>query len=439
MKKITLAIAIVLSLVGFSATAQGRYGADSAECVKHLSYYREYYNQKNYKDAFPNWKNAYNVCPKTVTENLFIHGTTLVNNEIKAAKGEERAALVDLLLNLQDERASIYPKNSVKTLNNKAIYIANNLQADPERAHKLYLELIDKLGEKSGASLLENNFRAVIQLFDKGAVDADYVFDTYSKTAELLDKYVPANDKEKDAIAQATSNVQGLFLNSKVANCEDMQKLFTPRLEANPEDLTLIRTIVAMLNTADDCTGNDLYFKAVTAMYKLDPSHQSAYALYKMNNARGNTDEAIRYLEEAYNAEDLDNAKRSEYAIELASFAVMKGKSGKAYELANQVISFNDSNAGKAYLIIAQVWAASHCSSDEARTLRYSYMVAVDYFRKAKAADPSLESQVNSLISKYSAYFPTAADAFMYGIADGQTITVSCGGMTATTTAKTNR
>ena len=41
MKKITLAIlTLILALPG-SLFAQGKYGKDSAECIKYLSYYKE--------------------------------------------------------------------------------------------------------------------------------------------------------------------------------------------------------------------------------------------------------------------------------------------------------------------------------------------------------------------------------------------------------------
>ena len=58
MKKTLLAIAAALMFVsGTNVFAQGKYGADSAECIKYLSYYQEYYKQKNYDDKGP-WFNG---------------------------------------------------------------------------------------------------------------------------------------------------------------------------------------------------------------------------------------------------------------------------------------------------------------------------------------------------------------------------------------------
>ena len=47
------------------------------------------------------------------------------------------------------------------------------------------------------------------------------------------------------------------------------------------------------MSMTDDCNSNDIYLKAVTTMYKLEPSANSAYYLFKLHSARGNVDEAI--------------------------------------------------------------------------------------------------------------------------------------------------
>ena len=106
MKKLTsiLMLAVMAAFLGHNASAQGKYGADSAECIKYLSYYQEYYKQKNYDSALPNWRKAYSICPATASQNLFVHGSTLINREIN--KNRKNAAyfnaLVDTLLTLQD-------------------------------------------------------------------------------------------------------------------------------------------------------------------------------------------------------------------------------------------------------------------------------------------------------------------------------------------------
>ena len=54
-----------------------------------------------------------------------------------------------------------------------------------------------------------------------------------------------------------------------------------------------------------------------------------------------------------------------------------------------------------------------------------------------KAADEALAEDANAHIRQYAAYYPQTAEAFMYDFTNGQSYTVSCGGMRATTTVRT--
>ena len=47
---------IVMALSSTSVFAQGKYGADSANCIKYLSFYKDYFKQKSYNEALPNWR-----------------------------------------------------------------------------------------------------------------------------------------------------------------------------------------------------------------------------------------------------------------------------------------------------------------------------------------------------------------------------------------------
>ena len=49
MKKIVVALmTMVMVLAGFRASAQGKWGADSANCIKYLSFYDESYKSKKH-------------------------------------------------------------------------------------------------------------------------------------------------------------------------------------------------------------------------------------------------------------------------------------------------------------------------------------------------------------------------------------------------------
>ena len=441
MRKVTLVFAIFAALfLGNNLFAQGKYGADSAECIKYLSYYKEYYKQKAYDEAVPSWRKAYSICPATSSQNLLIDGTTLVRRLItkNAKNAQYKQALIDTLLTLHDTRAQYYPKYAVTAMNNKGTDMSNYIKDDSQRLFDGYEQIIEANKDQTKATLLLFDLQALIDLYSQGQVDAETVINIYQRNNDILESMNPKNDAEKEQNSNVKNDMGSLFAASKVASCDELIALYTPRYEADPDNLALATSIVKTMNITDDCNSNDLFLKAVTTMYKLEPSAASAYYLYKLHAAKSNVDEAIRYMEEAINSEETDAEKDNEYKYELATFCFKNGQNIKAYENASAVAESSTTLNGKAYFLIANIWGAVRCGGDEIAK-RAPYWVACDYLNKAKAADPTLAEEANRMIGQYSAYFPQAAEAFMYDITNGQSYTVSCGGLRATTTVRTTK
>ena len=440
MKRVFLAaisLMMVLPAARVSAQDMSKYGENATECVKYLSYYKEYYKQKAYDDALPNWRKAYRICPPTANQTMLIDGTALMRRLIaKNAKNPEVVAgLVDTLLTLQDQRAELYPKYAVTALNNKATYAAKYVK-DSKRVYDIYEGVITSLGDKTKASVLFNDFKTAVDLHNAGSLGTEEVLNLYQRNIELLDAIVPASDIEKTQIADFRTNIENLLATSKVASCDQLLELFGPRYEANPNDLALATNIVKMLSLAEDCNSNDLFLNAVTTMYNLEPSAAAAYYLYKLHSAKGNVANAVKYMQEAIDREDSDTKQDASYLYELAVYCFKNGRSATAFEAASKVPAMDETLAGKAYLLIGTIWGSTTCGGDEIAR-RAPYWVACDYMNKAKAADPSLADDANRYIAQYSKYFPPAADAFMYDVTNGQSYTVACGGMRATTTVRT--
>lgn len=442
MKKLTLAIfTIAMAFVGNDLFAQGRYGADSAECLTNLSYYVEYYKQKNYDEAIPYWRKAYKVCPVTASQNMLIDGTVLMRRLIakNANNASYRKELIDSLFALHDVRAEYFPKYAVKAYNAKGIDISNYVKGDYGKLYDLYNEIIALNGNQTKPSIVLFNLNAAIELYKAGKVDAETVLKAYEKDSELLNTYVPANASEASQADKVKKDFEGLFITSKVASCEELIKLFTPRFEENPEDKELVSNILRMMNIAEECTNNELYFKAAEAMYRIEPSAASAYFVYKLNAAKGNTADAIKFLEEAVGqTEEAD--KKVDFTFELAAYCFKQGQFAKAFNTVSNVLEMEgaDDMKGKAYLLMAQIWGSLNCGGDEV-SKRAPYWVACDYAAKAKNADATLAEEANKLIGTYSRYFPQTAEAFMYDVTDGQSYTVSCSGLRATTIVRTQK
>ena len=442
MKKIVLLISVAAMALFSSSivSAQGKYGPDSTECIKYLSYYTEYYKQKNYESALPNWRKAYKYCPPTARYSLLSDGTTLLRNLIQKHGNDPvyKKQLVDSLMTIYDQRVEYWPKYAVSSMNNKALDMYNYLKDDPKALYEGLTEIVSTTKEKTRPNIFLFQLSTAVDLYKDGLLDPESVINVYEKGIEYLGNITAKNDVEKRSIDKTIEDVESLFITSQVASCDNLIALFGPRIEANPNDLSLAKNVVRMMGMTEGCTDNDLFLKAVTTMYQQEPSHTSAYYLYKLYAGRNEVENAVKYMEEAINYPESDNTADAAYLYELATFCFKSGNNAKAFSSALQAVELDASLAGKSYMLIGTIWGSVVCSGNDIEQ-RAKYWVATDYMNKAKAADEALADDANNYIRQYAAYYPQTAEAFMYDVTDGQSYTVSCGGMRATTTVRTQK
>ena len=435
MKKIlTLMFAAVISLAAF---AQGRFGPDSAECVKYLSYYKEYLKQNNNEEAIGPWRKAYALCPATASQNLLLDGQKLMRWAYRKTKdAKARAGYIDTLMALYDARIANYPKTAVTALNNKAIDIVNFKwnENNPQAVYDEMKNIFAATGDKSSDLVYVKLMESAATLYNDGKIGAEQVMSDYTGISETIGKALAAKDDEK--LRKAQKDAETLFMNCGVADCDNLLAMLAPRFEANPDDEDNIRSVVKLLSAAD-CLDSELYLKAVEALYAKDPSAGSAYLLYKLYSRKDEASKAVKYLNEAINNCDPgDSATLASYYFELGAYNYKKaGNPAGAVAAAKKAAELSEDYRGRAYLLIGTIWGTARCGGDEIETIAH-FWVAYDYVTRAKAADASLTAEANALAGQYQAYFPSSADAFMYNLTNGQSYNVSCGALRETTTVR---
>ena len=437
MKKLALLL-LTLVLVA-PAFAQGRFGKDSAECTKYLSYYQELYKQKNLTDAAPFWRKAFSLCPPTASQNMIINGQAIIRQEIAQNKKnpERYKELVDTLLMLNDVRAQYFPKYAVKSLDNKAIDVVNYYAADYEAQYKYLTDILGTIKSEASPVVFVKQMQSCVEMYRNEKLSAEDVMNNYTTISGYLDdKIDSSNDPQYRGAKQ---DVETLLIDSGVASCDNLVALYTPRFEANPTDEALLTNMVKMMSKSE-CMNTELFLKAIVALNEINPTASSVYGLYKLYSSRDENTKAAEALERAIsllNPEDV--ATKAEYTFELATYYFKKcGKAAPAVAKAKEVVEMDESYKGKAYLLIGTIWGGQKCGGDEVNS-RANFWVAVDYLQRAAAADPSVADDANSLAAQYRRYFPKTEDAFFLDITDGSAYTVSCGGMTERTTVRTNK
>ena len=444
--KVFFAMAVALFLVGsVSANAQGKYGKDSAQCVNYLNFYKDYLKQfratksaGNLKEAANQWRGAFKTCPPKASQNLFVDGRTIYQNLIR---GEKDAAaiqgMVDTIMLIHKTRQENFAKSKAAVAENIAFdmltYYGNS---NPEKVVEAINNNIAVSGNKVKADLLVAYMQKASELYQAGKMSGESILKAYTDFSAIIDAQVAANPTEANKTKRGA--FENAFVTSGVATCDNLVAVFTPRFEAEPTNVEVVKPIVSLLGSDSVCVNSDLFLKAVTALHQIEPSYTSSYFLYKLHASKDNADEAIKFLEESIASEESDAVKDGELTMELAVYNFKVGRHAKAVAAAKAAIEKDAAQGGKANLLMANIWAGQKCTAQDMDN-RAKYWVAVDYLNKAKAADETLAEEVNKLSAQYRQYFPKTEDAFMYDLTDGKPYTISCGGMSATTTVRTTK
>ncbi|MBE6224563.1 MAG: hypothetical protein E7122_04980 [Bacteroidales bacterium] len=440
MKKMHVCFTLVVALmfgISVSANAQGKYGKDSAECVSHLNFYKDYLKQGNINEAATQWRGALKYCPPTASQNFYIDGRKIYKSLISknAGNAQLKQSLVDTVMLIHKKRMASFPKSKKNSLENIAYdMIAYYSASAPEKVLAAIEDVVAFTGPKTKVALLVSYMDNAAEMFKKNNLEGEKVLKAYTEYSAIIDGQLKVNPS--DANKEARAAFENAFITSGVATCDNLIAVFTPRYEAEPTNVEVVKPIVSLLGGDSVCVNSELFLKAVTSLHQLEPSHTSSYFLYKLHASKGNVDEALKFMEEAIASEESDNMKDAELLFELAAYNFKNGNHAKAVSAARSAVEKDAAFGGKANLLIANIWAGQRCTANDMDN-RAKYWVAVDYLNKAKAADDSLAEEANKLIATYRNYFPKTEDAFMYDLTDGKPYSISCGGLNATTTVRT--
>jgi len=449
-KSLLVLASVIFMIASIPASAQGKYGKDSAECVKYIGFYEQYVKQKNLKDAAPLWRKAISICPPTARQNMLLDGMKIIRMELAAAQNDpvRQAQLVDTLRMLHQMRVDNYPKYRETALVNMSMdLLTYELQKNPEDVYKVMNETMVTVQDikKIAVTIPVRYVGVATDLFKEGKITAEEMMAAYQIAKEGLAKMkaAAATDEEKAAVAGAEVDTDKLFTGSGVASCENLVAIYEPQYSATPEDKSLLATMVSAF-AAQNCLDEDLFLKAVVSLHKFEPSYNSAYFLFKLYSNKDDHDNAVKSIREAIDYPESDAATDAGYYFELSHYlwkkhnapgeavAAAKNAAKIAVEIGDKVLE------GKAYMTIAQIWAQQSCSGNEIES-RGKYWVAVDYLVKAKNCNSALAEDCSTLISQYSKFFPLQSEAFMYDAIDGTSFTVSCGGMSESTIVRTQK
>jgi len=411
-----------------------RYGKDSVKSVTNLALYREYYRQKNYKDAILSWRYVFNNCPGA-TENIFINGANMYNSFIAAEKDcATRQRLIDTLMLIYDTRTK-YWGNEGKQLANKANDL---LTADTSRSFEAYGMLkrsVELLKNTTEESTLRNYCSSAIRCFKSGNISSDAIIELYHQSEVIIDAHIGLS-KENTERQRWNELKRVIEVNIfPLLQCKDFTTIFTPKLTAKPDDLVLLKKFSEILFLRG-CTEDSLYLTTLEKMNSLAPDANTAFLIAREYLKRKEPAKAVETLNNvAGKLKDDDSKARCSYYLGAVYADTKDFNNARANAL--KAIQFK-SDYGEAYVLIAECYAQSalECGKDNIGS-RVAFWCAVDKLNQAKKVDPKLESNANNLINQYSRNFPTKEMLLAGKLKIGSKYLVECW-INETTTVRSN-
>ena len=442
--QILVASFISLLLIPVGLAQDERYGdtpEQQLKCKEALSVYKSYKKQKNYDEAYIQWRKACEVCPETASEGLYADGTTFVGQELKAVEeGSERErVLVDSLLYLHDKRMELYPStkrspnNRCEILGRKASDFYKYNQDEHQAAYEMFKESLDCLGAESSATTLYQYYTASFYTLTRSlkgdslaqrAMRAQMLTD-YLNLIEFVDAGISRAEASGDArdaerYDKAKGNIETVFV--AIADCADMVPVLEAAVAEDSNNMDLKQKVLRLLNKKE-CTDNDLFLPVATSVYAVEPSAPAAYAIGIGFAKSSELDSSFSYMEDAVNRCG-DCSDKVTYMLKTGQIASALGRTSTARNYARQVLDL-DPESADAYMLIGDAIAGSSSACDDgALGGRSVYWVASDYYARAKRMNAELAELADKKIANMAKQFPTVDDIFTYGKQAGGTFSV---------------
>jgi tetratricopeptide (TPR) repeat protein len=421
---------------------------DSVQVVQKLSTYREYFKQwensdytgTTINDAIPAWRWTFNNGP-LASQYTYINGIKIMEYLYEKTPDEElKERYLDTLFLIYDQRVLAfgdepqYGKGFI--LGQKGGDILKYRSKCYPEAYSCFVVSIKEQGVDSYSSVAYYYYYVSTVMVKAGKADSAIVFDNYETASYIIGENIKqlkdgGSAKKVKQWNDIQDRVDNLF--APWASCEDINRIYAPKFEENPEDINLLKSITKIMAMAK-CTDEDLYFNASDELYKLEPSVESAINLGKMYYSRKMFNKAIEYYNLAIDS--LQGMDKADLYLDMGRAYYGARNYSTTRSMANKCLEIDPSRA-EAYILIGDMYYYSSCGEDDVQK-RFVYMAAQDKYNKAKsvATDERILKQAADKAASCYSQFPNSEDVFFFGYSKGQSITVGCW-INETTTLRT--
>jgi len=440
MKKITLILVAIVLLSNSKVNAQS-----SQDCTIKYNLFKGEYQTKKYDAAQIKLIALMNDCPK-LSVNIYKYGDKLAKAKFKTAAN--KSEFTDLITKIYKQRLEYYKKDEAKVHSDYATFLAKNKLASNDEIFALLENAYAIDPSRMGVRNIYKYFQGVTDRNKEN--NAQKVFDTYDEVLESVGKKLDYYAKKLAPIKMKVdngetlgkrdkTNLRAFTVNSKalgmvesgldkmiidLSTCDRLVPLYTRDFESNRSNGKWLSRAVSRMFTKG-CTDEPLYEKLVEAWVAADPSPKTTVYYAGILYKKGKESEAMEYYKKAVDQEP-DTFEKAKNLYKIAQLFAKKGQKSQARNYARQALK-NNPNFGKAYLLIAGLYATSvnQCGSSEFEK-RMVYTAALRKAQRARAVDPSIASVAAKYIRNYKSQEPSKTLLFTQTIEVGSSHTIKC-------------
>lgn len=439
---------LLLSFFGFISQVSAQ---SEAECAEKLSVFAELAKVKNYEEAYPHLQLLREKCSSYHIA-IYTYGEPTLKYYIEnAATPEAKEKQVRDLILLYNQHDNNFPNNGKGNNIKKALVLFNNNIGTKDEVFEI-LDNAFKTDRQNfkDALALYIYFEIFVDKFESGKsqIQLQEVFDKYDLISDKLEEEIKVlseakdeliklqdsqelSDKQKRDFKRYETNLEayetiGTSMDAKIsllATCDRLVPFLSKSFEEKKADAEWLRRAADRLYKKD-CSSDPLFNKISEALHVLSPTAKSAYNLGVAAYNKKDTQNAIKYFNQAAELQ-VDNNEKAKVYYTMATTVYGNGNKVQARIHAEKALAAKPS-FGKAYLFIAQLYANSinECGDDPFDKRAVNWLAA-QTARKAGQVDSSLKGTAEQQAAGYEQRAPSRQEIHSSGKA-GQSIPFKC-------------
>ena len=401
--------------------------------------YRDQIRFKNWTRAKELWKQAYYTAPGANGRVTYQYDDGIKIYDYffnQASDSLIRAGIVDTILNIYDKRMECFEDDGT-ILARKAYnsYYSYRQFVSDNDIFVGFNQVFAKKGKKADYFIINPYSRMLYDKVLDGSIETEFadniaydIFDAIEYgLASCEGEYCNAWDVINEYSPNLLSGLEGI---RGFYNCEYFIKRYYNQYLQDSTDCDNITEVYLKLVWAN-CDPEDLRVKQLKKAkerecYVAPPPPGPLKLAYQALN-EGKFLESIEHYEE-YISETDDPIKKAEkqlliskiYYAHIRNFSAARSYALKAAK--------NNPNWGEPYILIGKLYASSGplCGPGRGWDSQIVTWPAIDQFEKAKRVDPSVASEANKWINRYSKYMPSVEDIFQRQLKEGSSFRVGC-------------